>query len=365
MSAAHVLTRAIPAKHRDRSVRRVKSWLKSWRDWMLRKTTQNRTWAGFYFGFVDRSFLREAVATTAGHLRYAKDHQSGQASYFLLRRNVHRLEKGLIMRPRRPVFAADYIGETVAIFARAMEHHDPDAPLSDELAWAVDVLRAYFATVEHSIPAVTKAHARFQKVMASARSFEEPAAIPYRRKLNEPPSVDFASFMALCRRRRSVRWYRDRPVPRQLIDQAFLAAGQAPSACNRQPFYFRVFDDQAQARKIAAIPGGTKGFAEHLPAVAVVVGRLRAYPFNRDRHCIYVDGSLAAMSFMFAMESMGLATCSINWPDQEPHESKMRDALKLDADERVIMLIAFGWPDPDGLVPYSAKRGLDELRMFN
>ena len=35
----------------------------------------------------------------------------------------------------------------------------------------------------------------------------------------------------------------DLKVPREGIDQAMRAAAQSPSACNRQPFEFRVFDD--------------------------------------------------------------------------------------------------------------------------
>jgi len=31
----------------------------------------------------------------------------------------------------------------------------------------------------------------------------------------------------------------------------------------------------------------------------------------------------------------------------------------------VIMLIAYGWPDGTGLVPYSAKRDLDQLRVYS
>ena len=47
----------------------------------------------------------------------------------------------------------------------------------------------------------------------------------------------------LAERRRSVRWFADRPVPHDLIDKALEVGLQAPSACNRQPFAFRFFDD--------------------------------------------------------------------------------------------------------------------------
>lgn len=42
---------------------------------------------------------------------------------------------------------------------------------------------------------------------------------------------------------------------------------------------------------------------------------------------------------------------------------RRRGAVSED-DERVVKLVAFGWPDPSGMVPYSAKKCLDELRRY-
>jgi len=302
---------------------------------------------------------REIDAVAAGQRRYVHDLEGEARSYPLLRRNVHRLEKGLIMRPRRESFAADYIGATVKTYVKATAVPDFDP---GELQWASDVMTAYFATVSHKHPKIAEAH----RLFAAAALQTDPAAvkfIPYERDLQNQP-VTIEQFEQLCMRRRSVRWYEQRPVDRALIDRALQAAGQAPSACNRQPFFFRIIDDPERAHEIAALPPGTKGFAHQVPVVAALVGRLRAYPLTRDRHAIYIDGALAAMSLMFALESLGLASCAINWPDQEPEEANIRKALDLDADERVIMLIALGWPSPSGMVPRSIKKGLDEMRSY-
>jgi nitroreductase len=323
-----------------------------------------------YFSMIDRVLSREAHAMAAGQVRYAADQAGEQLSYYLLRRNVHRLEKALIMRPRRPSFAADYILETVECYSRAIfAWNQRGNEASSEIGWAYDVLSEYFSTVVRTDAKIQRAYNIWlgiakPRIVPSSEA-NSVGAIPYLRDLSNKPPVEFSAFMALCRRRRSVRWYEDRPVPREMVDLAVDAAAQAPSACNRQPFVFRIFDDPELAHRLAAIPMGTAGFSEQIPSVVVLVGRLRAYPYARDRHAIYIDGSLAAMSFMFALETQGVATCAINWPDQEPHESKMKKELGLDDDERVIMLISYGWPDPTGKVPYSAKRGRDELRIFN
>ena len=110
---------------------------------------------------------------------------------------------------------------------------------------------------------------------------------------------------------------------------------------------------------------GTTGFASNFPCVVVVVGKLRAFPKVRDRHLPYIDGALAVMAFQFALEVQGIGSCCINWPDIPKLERKMAKTLGLSTDERPVMLVSLGYPDPDGQVPYSQKKSLDEIRSYN
>jgi hypothetical protein len=43
----------------------------------------------------------------------------------------------------------------------------------------------------------------------------------------------------------------------------------------------------------------------------------------------------------------------------------MAELLNLDPDERPVMLVAIGYPDPDGLVANSTKKSLSQLRTYN
>jgi nitroreductase len=158
-----------------------------------------------------------------------------------------------------------------------------------------------------------------------------------------------------------VRWFEQRTVPRQLVEQALAAAAQAPSACNRQPFLFRYFERPEDAQRVAGIAMGTSGYAQNIPALVVVLGDLSCYPEERDRHVPYIDASLAAMQFMLALETLGLASCPINWPDIEYRERLMDRELALPRYLRPVMLIALGYPDPQGGVPFSAKKPVEAL----
>lgn len=312
------------------------------------------------------TFNREQFAVLRGRRDYYRNLDRRRRSHTELRRNVHRLEKGISMQPRRRVFALDYLVETIEFYERAIEHmDDPDTGIDiGELNWAHDVLADYFSIVDGSDPVVSAALARFQKTHA-AFDPQESRHKPFRRADGADTQASYEDLLSLAMRRRSVRWFKPDPVPRGLIDQALLVARQAPTACNRLPYEFRIFDDPAMVKKIAGIPFGSAGYAHQIPTVVVVVGRLNHYFSPRDRHVIYVDSSLAAMGFMLALETLGLSSSVINWPDFEPLESKMQKALNLDYDERVIMLIAVGHADPEGLIPYSQKKSLDILRRYN
>lgn len=334
---------------------------------LMRLGARSGRFGSFYYAFFNRGFDREHRAVLAGRLAWEASRWGPTATSSLLRRNTHRLEKGILSRPRRAVFALDYIEETVRFYESAVLTPDVSARMSlEELRWAHDVLLEYFA--------VTIAHPRLDPLRERFATLPRPGVVmhqpdrpwtPYRRDLTTPPGVAYEDLLALAWRRRSVRWFEQKSVPRELIEKAALVAGLSPSACNRQPFLFRVFDDPVLVDQVAALPGGTKGFHHNFPAIVVLVGELRNYYGERDRHLIYIDASLAAMSFAFAAETLGLSTCCINWPDIEEDEARAAAVLKLEADQRPIMFMAVGYPDADGMVAYSQKKPNHQLIRYN
>lgn len=327
--------------------------------WVRNLGANSGFWAVVYYAVFKREFAREQRSFLAGRREYDKSLMGPRGSIAVLRRNVHRLEKGLLMRPRRIPFGRDYIAETVKAYLAASQNGVD----TTELSWACDVLREYFAV-----------HSELEELKKLGASIADkglngnpgaPRFIPYQRDLSSVPPVDYAALYSLARRRRSVRWFEQRPVPREMVDRAIEVAVQAPSACNRQPFEFRIFDERELVQKVVSIPFGLAGYEHNVPCIAVIVGQHRNYFDERDRHLIYIDASLAVMGFLLALEAQGLSACCVNWPDIEEREKRMAHLLKLAPDERPVMLVAFGYPDPAGMVAYSAKKSLDTIRHYN
>lgn len=335
--------------------RRFKSSVSSLRDWSR--------YAPRWFIVRSPNLAREMRAVAAGKAAFSRNNGGQGRADYILRRNTHRLEKGLISRPRRQVFATDYIEQTVERFLEGTSCCPEGIEPGSELAWCRDVLTEFFEIAGHA-PEIDRSRRRFQAAASGLGTGEASVLTPFLRDLDDGPPVAYEALLRLATQRRSVRWFEPRPVPRDLIDAAMAVAAQAPSACNRQPFEFRVFDSPDRVRDVAAAPGGAAGFLDNFPAIVAVVGRLDAFFSDRDRHLIYIDGSLAAMSFMLALETLGLASCAINTPGTEAAEEQLVKALGLARHERPVMLIALGFPDRTGMVPRSQKKPLSQLRTF-
>jgi len=315
--------------------------------------------AALYYLFFNRAFRFEQQVVLRGKIGYEEQSRQPQVTSYLLRRNVHRIEKGLIMRPRRDAFATSYIVKTLHALERVA--HDRSLIDEKELGWTYGVLSAYFR-VAKGHPEIERARSMWS-VLLSHDLDDLPE--PYPAGSLAKATVGIGELRDLSRKRRSIRWYEDQPVPRNMLDAAVEVASYAPSACNRQAFEYLILDDPALLRRVAAIAPGTKGFHEHFPCLVVVLGDLSAYFDERDRHVIYIDASLASMAFMYALTAQGLASCSINWPDIREKESELRSVISIPDYKRPVMMISVGYPQSEGLVPSSVKKPLEVMRTYN
>jgi nitroreductase len=321
---------------------------------------KNRFLSSVYYFFFSNKFKREQYAVLNGKVKHLRESKSEKNNFYTLIRNIHRIEKGLLMRPRRKIFGLFFIKETVDNFSKL---YSKDYIKDSQLKWAQDVLNEYFL-VTGSHPIINKQREIFNKLILQPKGTDK-LSIPYKRIPTEKPNISYEEFFRLTKYRRSVRWFLDKKVPHDLIDKAILAANQSPTACNRQPYEFRVIDAPELLNDVRSIPMGLKGYDHNVPIMIVIVGNLDAYFDERDKHVMYIDASLANMSLIFALETLGLSSCCVNWPDIEELEIKMDKALKLKKYQRPIMCLAVGYPDPEGMVAYSEKRNLEQIRKYN
>lgn len=215
--------------------------------------------------------------------------------------------------------------------------------------------------------------------------------VPYRsERLSEAESLARGrDFFAEMDRRRSVRFFSDRPVPREAIELAIRTASTAPSGAHRQPWTFVAIADPDIKREIrlaaeaeeyesyvggrmppewldALAPIGTsweKPFLETAPWLVVVFeelfGRL---PDGGKRKNYYPKESvgIACGLFIAALHRMGLSTLT-HTPSPMAFLSRILDRP---SNEKPFILFPVGYPAPDATVPDLRRKGLDEVTVW-
>ena len=197
-----------------------------------------------------------------------------------------------------------------------------------------------------------------------------------------------ASFYADVSRRRTVREFSSRPVPRDIIENAVRAAGTAPSGANLQPWHFVViagaetkkririaaeaeekefYEHRASAEWLAALePLGTdtnKPFLETAPyLIAVFLQKFGRLPDGRKvKHYYPVESTgLAAGILITALHRAGLA-CLTHTPSPMGFLNEILDRPK---SERPFLLVVTGYPAEDARVPDIGRKALDEFVSF-
>lgn len=199
-----------------------------------------------------------------------------------------------------------------------------------------------------------------------------------------------AAFYAEIRRRRSVRDFSDRPVPRGVIEDCIRAAGTAPSGANHQPWFFAVIGDPDTKRRIrqaaeieerqfydgkagqewldALGPLGTdadKPFLEAAPWLIAIFAQRRGGVRSTDqRKNYYVPESVGiATGFLIAaLHNAGLATLT-HTPSPMTF---LTEICGRPASERATILLVTGYPRPDARIPVHAtiKKPLEAICRF-
>ena len=189
-------------------------------------------------------------------------------------------------------------------------------------------------------------------------------------------------------RRRTVREFSARPVPKDIIETALRAANTAPSGANLQPWHFVVISGpktKKQIREAAEVeerefyehrateewlsalePLGTnehKPFLETAPyLIAVFVQKFGVLPDGRKVKHYYPTEStgLAAGILITALHQAGLAMLT-----HTPSPMKfLNGILERPKSERPFLLLVVGYPADDARVPDIERKPLEEFTSF-
>lgn len=226
---------------------------------------------------------------------------------------------------------------------------------------------------------------------SETRSSVRPRLVPLDSYVEYPPADMMrraTAFREQAARRRTVREYSDRPVPRELIEECIRAAGTAPSGANHQPWHFvAVSDPGVKARIRVAAEREERAFyqggapQEWLDALAAL-GTDEHKPFLEtapcliaifaERYIVRADGT--KVKNYYVQESVGIATgilitalhhAGLATLTHTPSPmSFLNEILDRPSNERPFLLLVAGYPAEDARVPAIGRKPLEAIATF-
>jgi len=141
--------------------------------------------------------------------------------------------------------------------------------------------------------------------------------------------------------RRSIRKFKSKIVPQELIDKLLHAAMQAPSAGNRQPWHFVILTKREILNKIPEFHPYSEMLHE-APLAILICAKVET-----DKYCDYwvQDCSAATQNLLLAAHALGLGAVWLGiYPIQE-RVSGIKELLELPPDIVPLSLNAIGYPN--------------------
>ena len=136
----------------------------------------------------------------------------------------------------------------------------------------------------------------------------------------------------MLEKRRSIRKYKDAPVPKEKILKMLEAARIAPSASNRQPWHFIVVENKETIKKLAK-----QEWAAEAPLMIVGLADQAASP-----NWCSNDLGIAFEHLVLAATNLGLGAC---WMGQTGREELIKGLLGIPDNFKVVAVIPIGVPD--------------------
>ena len=275
----------------------------------------------------------------------------------------HSLEKGLALPQPRPGFGS----KKAEMLLEQLETYLPEYG-SDVLVTAA--IRSLESYIIHGCTAGTDVESIRERLCALKHrygSILDAAAgggvrDVSREEIWAAGKIDLHGFFQY---RFSVRQFAPGPVSDGLLRDAICMAQKAPSVCNRQSGRVYVFENDDLGKEVLGCQQGNLGFGHQANKILIVTSELGSFLSVGERNQSWIDGGLFAMALLFALHSLGLGACPLNWSVERETDERLREIAGIRHSENVIMMIAVGHLPERLTVAYSQRKPLDEIARFH
>jgi len=196
-------------------------------------------------------------------------------------------------------------------------------------------------------------------------------------------------FFSEMNKRRTLRFFSSKPVPREVMDNIIRTAGTSPSGAHTQPWTFVIVEDKEMKQAVRDIveeeeernytqrmgrkwtadlkPLRTDWVKEYLttaPYLVLLFKQTYGVDDSGKRKVHYyheISTAIAAGLFLAAVQWAGLVTLTSTPLNCGP---SLRRLLSRPSNEKLMMLLPVGYPDKDATVPNLKRKEIEEYRIY-
>ncbi|WP_079435679.1 nitroreductase family protein [Zoogloea sp. LCSB751] len=159
----------------------------------------------------------------------------------------------------------------------------------------------------------------------------------------------------------TLREFKPQVVSDDIVQRAVSLTMKTPSVCNRQAWHIYHTSDPSVRDAVLTLQSGNRGFGDKIPNIFIVTADLKAFMQGEEHYQHWIDGGMLAMSLVYSLHSLGVASCCLNWSQTPARDKRLREIVNIRDSHSIIMMIGAGWPSDNNTVCVSPRRPVSEV----
>lgn len=247
--------------------------------------------------------------------------------------DIHRIEKGLVIKNTRAGFGRDVVNNILINLDLLDKTEQKNIFIMD---YGRSVLKEY-----HLYHQNNNLNHDFMLNKKFINQIEQSESCEAGIKSVCVSDLNLENFKTVVSTRFSCREFSDEIIDKNILKSAVELAISTPSVCNRQHWRVRCFEGE-KCQQILMLQNGNKPFRNEINSVLVVTSNLNCFLTPSERYQQYIDGGMFSMSLLNALHHNKIGSCPLNWSASLEQDIAIHYQNIIPNGEAVIMVIAIG-----------------------
>ncbi|EOB7509511.1 nitroreductase family protein [Providencia stuartii] len=275
---------------------------------------------------------------------------------YKLRKDYHKIEKGLTLKPRKDFFGKKVIYNIILNTQLLISK----SPHNEEISNVINVLTHYL-NAHNNAPQLDYIKEFINKNEVKITPLSSPLII-------NPSITDKcrSSYAEVLKTRKSVRYYQNKLVDIGAISASVELATLTPSVCNRQSWRVHLIQNKNIINKLLSLQNGNTGFGNAVQNLIIITGCINSCLSPKERNQLWFDSGLFSMNLVNSLHSNNIASCFLNWCEEKDSNYKIQKILNIPPYEIPTVYISLGYYEQDTEVCHSPRKSIiNTLKIHN